>query len=170
MKKKTIVLLLAMSMAALIVGCGGNATPSDSSISTTDTKEESVVVEPTEEDSTEVSESVDDNIIEENSENTLTTDEEAESVENEETEEAEEVLSNTQRNSVNMLNYMTVLTQRINQSPNNQAFLEDVYSSLKNDLYPNAVDSKTQAQSTNLLDTINGYRMISVKRDRLEYI
>ena len=170
MKKKIIVLLLAMSMTASIVGCGGNATPSDSSISTTDTKEESVVVEPTEEDSTEVSESVDDNIIEENSENTLTTDEEAESVENEETEEAEEVLSNTQRNSVNMLNYMTVLTQRINQSPNNQAFLEDVYSSLKNDLYPNAVDSKTQAQSTNLLDTINGYRMISVKRDRLEYI
>lgn len=41
---------------------------------------------------------------------------------------------------------------------------------LKNDLYPNAVDNKTQAQSTSLLDTINGYRMISVKRDRLEYI
>ena len=64
MKNKIIVLLLAMSMTASIVGCGGNATPSDSSISTTDTKEESVVVEPTEEDSTEVSESVDDNIIE----------------------------------------------------------------------------------------------------------
>ena len=104
MKNKIIVLLLAMSMTASIVGCGGNTTPSDSSISKTDTKEESVVVEPTEEDSTEVGESVDDNIIEENSENTLTTDEEAESVENEETEEAEEVLSNTQRNSVNMLN------------------------------------------------------------------
>lgn len=82
----------------------------------------------------------------------------------------EEVLSDTQRNSVNMLNYMTVLTQKINQSPNNQVFLEDAYSSLKNDLYPNAVDNKTQAQSTGLLDTINGYRMISVKRDRLEYI
>lgn len=82
----------------------------------------------------------------------------------------EEVLSDTQRNSVNMLNYMTVLTQKINQSPNNQVFLEDAYSSLKNDLYPNAVDNKTQAQSTSLLDTINGYRMISVKRDRLEYI
>lgn len=65
---------------------------------------------------------------------------------------------------------MTVLTQKINQSPNNQVFLEDAYSSLKNDLYPNAVDNKTQAQSTSLLDTINGYRMISVKRDRLEYI
>ena len=82
----------------------------------------------------------------------------------------EEVLSDTQRNSVNMLNYMTVLTQKINQSPNNQVFLENAYSSLKNDLYPNAVDNKTQAQSTSLLDTINGYRMLSVKRDRLEYI
>lgn len=85
-------------------------------------------------------------------------------------EDNEEVLSNTQRNSVNMLNYMTVLTQKINQSPNNQVFLEDAYSSLKNDLYPNAVDNKTQAQSTSLLDTINEYRMISVKRERLEYI
>ena len=47
MKNKIIVLLLAMSMTASIVGCGGNTTPSDSSISKTDTKEESVVVEPT---------------------------------------------------------------------------------------------------------------------------
>lgn len=83
---------------------------------------------------------------------------------------SEDELTSTQRNSINMLNYMTVLTQRINQSAKNQVFLESAYSALENDLYPNAVDSKTQAQSTNLLDTINNYRMISVKWNRLEYI
>ena len=160
MKNKIVVLLLAMSMTASIVGCGGNTSPSDAAISTTETEENSV----------EESDSIAGTLPEEDSEENATTNEDDEIVETDEGEGTEDVLSNTQRNSVNMLNYMTVLTQRVNQSPNNQAFLEDVYSSLKNDLYPNAVDSKTQAQSTNLLDTINGYRMISVKRDRLEYI
>ena len=170
MKNKIVALLLAMSMTASIVGCGGNTSPADTAISTTETEESSVVVETNEADHVEESDSVAGTLPEEDSEENATTNEDDEIVETDEEEGAEDVLSNTQRNSVNMLNYMTVLTQRVNQSPNNQAFLEDVYSSLKNDLYPNAVDSKTQAQSTNLLDTINGYRMISVKRDRLEYI
>ncbi|MCM1122601.1 MAG: hypothetical protein NC416_08460 [Eubacterium sp.] len=84
--------------------------------------------------------------------------------------EEDETLTETQRNSINMLNYMTVLTQEINEAKGNQIFLESVYSSLVNDVYPNAVDTKTQAQITSLMDTIDGYRMITVKRDRLEYI
>lgn len=79
-------------------------------------------------------------------------------------------LTDTQRNSVNMLNYMTVLTQKINESKGDQLFLESAYSSLVNDIYPNAVDPKTQAQITSLMDTVDSYRMIAVKRDRLEYI
>ncbi len=78
-------------------------------------------------------------------------------------------LTPTQRNSINMLNYMTALTQRVNQEKGNQLFLESAYNSFDN-LYPNAVDTKTQAQITSLMDTIQNYRMISVKRDRLEYI
>lgn len=88
----------------------------------------------------------------------------------EEEEEAEDGLTSTQRNSINMLNYMSVLTQKINESKGNQLFLESVYSSLVNDIYPNSVDMRTQGQITSLMDTIEKYRMIAVKRERLKYI
>lgn len=85
-------------------------------------------------------------------------------------EENDNGLSSTQRNSINMLNYMTVLTQEINESKGNQLFLESAYSSLVNDIFPNSVDTKTQAQITSLMDTVDSYRMIAVKRDRILYI
>ena len=78
-------------------------------------------------------------------------------------------LTPTQRNSINMLNYMTALTQHVNENKGNQLYLELAYDSFDN-LYPNSVDTKTQAQITSLMDTIQGYRMISVKRARLEFI
>ena len=84
-------------------------------------------------------------------------------------EERDDGLTPTMRNSINMLNHMTSLTQRVNEEKGNQMFLESAYNSFDN-LYPNSVDTKTQAQITSLMDTIQGYRMISVKRERLEYI
>lgn len=78
-------------------------------------------------------------------------------------------LTPTMRNSINMLNHMTSMMQRVNVEKGNQLFLESAYDSFDN-LYPNSVDTKTQAQITSLLDTIQAYRMISVKRARLEYI
>lgn len=87
------------------------------------------------------------------------------------TELVEEVnLTTTQRNSINMLNYITVLTQAINESSGSRVYLESAQASLLNNIYPNAVDTKTQSQINNLWRTIDGYRMIAVKRDRLEYI
>lgn len=84
--------------------------------------------------------------------------------------EEETDLTSTQRNSINMLNYITVLTQQINESKGSRIFLESVQSSLLNDIYPNAVDTKTQTQINNLWKTIDEYRMIDVKRKRLDYI
>jgi len=84
--------------------------------------------------------------------------------------EEERYLTSTQRNSINMLNYITVLTQAINESSGSRVYLESVQSSLLNNIYPNAVDTKTQSQINNLWRTIDSYRMIAVKRDRLEYI
>ena len=78
-------------------------------------------------------------------------------------------LTSTQRNSINMLNYMSALTQQINEERKNQLFLESAYDSFDN-LFPNAVDTKTQAQITNLMDTIQEYRMLGLKRERLEFI
>lgn len=84
---------------------------------------------------------------------------------------AEEVeLTAAQRNAVAMLNYITVLTQEINASKNSRMYLEEAYSALINNTYPNAVDSRTLSQLTGLLDTMENYRMIAVKRDRLQYI
>ncbi len=86
-----------------------------------------------------------------------------------ETGEDAAALTASQRNSINMLNYMSALTQRINEQRKNQLFLETAYTSFDN-LYPGSVDEKTQEQIAGLMDTIQSYRMIDAKRDRLEYI
>lgn len=88
----------------------------------------------------------------------------------EETPAAEGELDETQRNSINMLNYLVVLTQEINASQNSRLYLEETYSALQNNTNPNAVDSRTLVEINYLFDTLEGYRMIAVKRDRLQYI
>lgn len=75
-----------------------------------------------------------------------------------------------QQNAIAMLNYMTVLTQETNAAKNSRIFMEQAYSSLVNNTYPNAVDSRTLSQMTGLLDTMENYRMVNVKRERLQYI
>lgn len=82
----------------------------------------------------------------------------------------EQGITVTQRNSINVLNYITFLSQEINDAKDSRVFLETAYSALINNTYPNAVDARTQAQITSLLDTLEGYRMITVKRERLEFI
>lgn len=79
-------------------------------------------------------------------------------------------LSAIQKNSVAMLNYLSALTQEINSSKNSRVFLEGAYSALINNTYPNAVDEETQYQLSTLLDTLEKYRMIAIKRNRLQYI
>lgn len=79
-------------------------------------------------------------------------------------------LTAEQKNAIAMLNYMTVLTQETNAAKNSRMFLEQAYASLINNTYPNAVDSGTLSQMTGLLDTMENYRMVNVKRDRLQYI
>ena len=86
----------------------------------------------------------------------------------EETEEEE--LTTPQRNSINMLNYITVLTQEINNSKNSRIYLDSVQASLSNNMDYEAIDRNTQSQINNLWRTIEGYKMIDVKRERLDYI
>ena len=84
---------------------------------------------------------------------------------------AEEIgLTSEQQNAIAMLNYITVLTQEINAAKNSRVYMEEAYSTLINNTYPNAVDSRTLNQMTGLLDTMENYRMINVKRERLQYI
>lgn len=79
-------------------------------------------------------------------------------------------LSDEQRNSICMLNYLTVLTQEISSSTNSRLFLENAYSSLINNTYPNAVDEDTLHQLNDILDALETFRMLEVKRERLDYI
>ncbi len=81
-----------------------------------------------------------------------------------------DALSDVQRNSINMLNYLAYLTQEINASKNSRLYLEQAYSNLLNNIYPNSVDSTTLYELTDLLDTLEDYRMLNVKRERLQYI
>ena len=52
-------------------------------------------------------------------------------------------LTDTQYNSMNMLNHLTVLTQEINSSKNSRLYLEQAYSSIVNNYNPNAIDDRT---------------------------
>ena len=79
-------------------------------------------------------------------------------------------LSQEQRNAIFMLNYITVLTQEINASSNSRLYLEEAYSNLVNNTYPNAVDERTHLQLTGRLDLMERYRMNSVKRERLQFL
>lgn len=84
--------------------------------------------------------------------------------------EEEETLETPQRKAVNMLNYITVLTQGIHASNGSRAYLDSVKFTLQNNLSLSAIDSETQKQINNLWKTIDGYSMASVKRERIEFL
>ena len=79
-------------------------------------------------------------------------------------------LDEVQKNSIAMLNYLAVLSREINESKNSRLFLEEAYDSLINNTNPDKVNELTESHMSSLLDIIERYRMISVKRDRLQYI
>ncbi len=87
-----------------------------------------------------------------------------------EVKNSENELTDIQKNSVSMLNYLTVLSQEINLSKNSRIYLEEAYSSLISNTNPNSIDGRTLVELNSLLDTLENYRMITVKRERLEYI
>lgn len=79
-------------------------------------------------------------------------------------------LTAEQKNSIAMLNYLATLAQEINASRNSRMFLEEAYASLINNTNPEEVNELTESHLCSLLDTIEEYRVIAVKRERLEYL
>ena len=79
-------------------------------------------------------------------------------------------LSDTQRNSIGVLNYIAYLTKEIESQKDNRLYLEEAYSSLYNNTYMNAIDEVTLGQVKSLLTALNNFKMLTVKRERLEYI
>lgn len=81
-----------------------------------------------------------------------------------------EKLTTVQENSIAWLNYLAMLSQEINSSQNSKMYLEEAYAALINNTNPANVNELTESHLVSLLDIIEKYRMIAVKRDRLKYI
>ncbi len=79
-------------------------------------------------------------------------------------------LTEQQRNSFSMLYYLAITAEEIRISKDNRLLLDDIYTSLLNDINPGAIDETTQDHLKNLRHIIKAYISISVKRDRLQYI
>ena len=82
-------------------------------------------------------------------------------------------LSQKQENSIAMLNYLAMISQEIESAKdthNSRLLLEEVYASLLNNTSPDKLDEKSQRYISELLDIIKDYRMISLKRERLQLL
>lgn len=82
----------------------------------------------------------------------------------------EVIMTQEQQNSINMLNYLTVLIQEIQESKNSRLYLESAYSELLNNTEPSIVDDLTLDEYEKILTIIEEYRMTAVQRERLQYI
>lgn len=79
-------------------------------------------------------------------------------------------LSEQQMNSFSMLYYLAIAAEEIRTEKDNRLVLEDIYTSLLNDINPGAIDDTTQDHLKNLRDVIGSYVNIAVKRERIQYI
>ena len=75
-----------------------------------------------------------------------------------------------QRNSFAMLYHLSITAEKIRISKDNRLILDDIYTSLLNDINPGAIDETTQDHLESLRDVIKAYINISTKRERLQYI
>lgn len=73
-------------------------------------------------------------------------------------------------NSFSMMYYLAITAEEIRTSKDNRLVLEDIYTSLLNDINPGAIDEITQDHLKNLRDIIKAYLNVSTKRERLQFI
>ena len=79
-------------------------------------------------------------------------------------------LTEQQRNSYSMLYYLAIIAEEIRLSKDNSLVLDDIYTSLFNDINPGAIDETTQTHLENLRNVIEQYIDTSTKRQRLQYL
>ena len=178
MKKNTTLKILSIILVALLSGCGSKDVPTVATIEdtvsvTADVLTESAVqlnAETTVASQAGQSESttVETSVTTEATTVSSTTVSEQTTIT--EIEEESETLSEQQKNSFSMLYYLAITAEEISKSRDNRLMLDDIYTSLLNDINPGTIDERTQDHLQNLRDIIKSYRNISVKRDRLQYI
>ncbi len=79
-------------------------------------------------------------------------------------------LSDAQKNAMAMLNHLATVTEEIRISKNNKVILEDIYTSLLNEINPGAIDETTQGHLENIREVIGRLLNIQSKREQLQYI
>ena len=79
-------------------------------------------------------------------------------------------LTDEQKASMAMLNYLAYTVQQINASRHSRVALEEAFDGLLNDIEPSGVDDTTRQAFQNIFETIKQYRMNSFGYERLEYI
>lgn len=168
-----IAMLLAVSIIMSLAGCGSSSTPTTPSETipsvsqepTTNPDGDTASTEDVTEPSVETQPEENTPPIEETTEPT-----QPPVVVPPEEQKDEYGLTEQQRNSFSMLYYLAITAEEIRISKDNRLILDDIYTSLLNDINPGAIDETTQDHLKNLRDIIKSYISISVKRDRLQYI
>lgn len=95
---------------------------------------------------------------------------EAKKAEEERIKAEEEKKLAEQMNSFSMMYYLAITAEDIRTSKNNRLILDDIYTSLLNDINPGSIDETTQDHLQNLRDIIKAYISINTKRERLQFI
>jgi len=195
MRNKGLIKVTALIMVLLLTGCGnkaadtGNTTETANSVQaeSQSTESEKTPVEgssDTDTDADQTDSSLTETAPEDTVENAPSQDQTEAQAENKDDQIAqepaaqeetksiakEEQLSNEQLNSFSMMYYLAITAEKIRTSKDNRLLLDDIYTSLLNDINPGAVDEITQDHLKNLRDIIKAYRGITVKRERLQYI
>ena len=170
---RILTILLTISITFSLTGCGSsstpivsdNTTPSVSQEPTTtpgnDSKPTGETIEPSSATTQEEAITQEEEIPESTEATTVIPTEE---------QKDEYGLTEQQRNSFSMLYYLAITAEEIRISKDNRLILDDIYTSLLNDINTGAIDETTQDHLKNLRDIIKSYINISVKRDRLQYI
>lgn len=79
-------------------------------------------------------------------------------------------MNKKQLNAIEILNYMTVLSEEINSSSNKKLFLDNIFSDLLNNTNKSSIDEETLLQINNLINTIVSYQSVERQKKRANYI
>ena len=81
-----------------------------------------------------------------------------------------DTLTQEQKNTVALLNYLAFTTEQIHSLPNSQAMLEDTFSILLSEFNLNTVDVKAKTYLDSIRGTIQNLLNIDARRGHLQYV
>ena len=148
MKKSILIQIISLLLVFVLVGCNAPVTPSNDTV---DTGSNTNATEDTNTDTSIPGNS--DNIITDTSDDST-----------------EIELSDMQKNAIAMLYHLATTTETIRISKDNRVILEDIYTSLLNEINPGAIDETTQDHLDNIRIVIGNLLNIQSKREQLQYI